>query len=177
MCRNPIPTFECEPYVPETTGWGKSDPYVECLHAPAKRTPSRPQESLGVGQLSQLRVLFSLVATVEQLRGRMEKLESLPQPLSVPINTFAPKAFEIIKPIMVLVEPVVDEDGEPCEYIATFPDGAISVTGDTVEGAVLLLKDRMAAQYKRLAQLPKGRLGRIPQQQLVALQAVMRRVE
>jgi hypothetical protein len=121
--------------------------------------------------------LISLACTVTQLRRRIEKLESLPQPLAVPINTFAPKPFEIISPIMVLVEPIVDEDGEPCEYIATFPDGAISVTGDTIEEAVLLLKDRMTAQYSRLTQVSADRLGKIPQQQLEALQAVMRRTE
>ncbi|MCX7424046.1 MAG: hypothetical protein NTW96_00155 [Planctomycetia bacterium] len=174
MHRNPTLDFECEPYVGGTAEWDKGDVYQQCLHATAQGTPSRPQEALGVGQLA---ALFSLAATVEQLSRRIAKLESLPQPLSVPINTFAPKPFETIRPIMVLVEPVVDEDGEPCEYIATFPDGAISVTGDTVEGAVLLLKDRMATQYKRLAQIPKSHLGKIPQQQLVALQAVMRRIE
>jgi hypothetical protein len=99
------------------------------------------------------------------------------QAFAVPINTFSPKPFEITTPIMVLVEPVVDKDEEPCEYIATFPDGSISVTGDTVEEAMFLLKDRMVAQYNRLSRVPPDRLGKIPQQQLDALRAVMRRVE
>jgi hypothetical protein len=86
-------------------------------------------------------------------------------------------AVPITTPIMVLVEPVVDKDEEPCEYIATFPDGSISVTGDTVEEAMFLLKDRMVAQYNRLSRVPPDRLGKIPQQQLDALRAVMRRVE
>lgn len=116
-------------------------------------------------------------STVAQLKRRIADLESLPQFVVVPINTFAPQPFEISRPIMVLVEPVVDDDGEPCEYVATFPDGAISVTGDTVEEAVLLLKDRMVAQYNRLSRASTDRLGKIPQQQLHALRGVMRRSE
>jgi hypothetical protein len=162
---------QCESYATETTSWGKSYPHQECLHAYVSRGRERPRETRENSQLA----LIGLAGTVNQLRQRIEKLESLPQPLAVPINTFAPKPFEIVRPIMVLVEPIVDEDGEPCEYIATFPDGAISVTGDTIEEAMLLLKDRMADQYTRLASLSVDRLGKRPRQQRDALLAVMRR--
>ena len=113
----------------------------------------------------------------KDLLERVEKLEAIPRPILVPINTFAPRPFEVVMQILVVVEPVVDDNGDPCEYIATFTDGAISVTGDTIEEAVSLLKGRMASQFKLLTNLPPDRLGKIPQRQLDALQAVMRRIE
>jgi hypothetical protein len=114
---------------------------------------------------------------MDQLTRRVEGLELLPRPFVVPINTLAPYPFEISRPLLVLVEPIVDDDGEPSEYLATFTDGAISTTGDTIEEAVLLLKDRMVAQYTRLTKRPPDQRGKIPQQQLAALQAVMRKTQ
>jgi hypothetical protein len=119
----------------------------------------------------------TLAAQNKELQLRLEKLEQTERPLLVPINTFAPRPFEVISGILVLVEPVVDDSGEPCEYIASFTDGAISATGDTIEESVAMLKGRMVAQYRLLTRLPRERLGRIPQQQLDALSAVMRRIE
>ena len=112
-----------------------------------------------------------------ELLKRIERLEETAQSIQAPINTFAPKPFDILKPIAALVEPVIDEDGEPCEYIATFVDGALSATGETVEEAVRLLKGRMASQYRFLSNLTPDRLGKMPQRQLAALQSVMRRVD
>jgi hypothetical protein len=113
----------------------------------------------------------------KEIQLRLEKLEQVDRPILVPINTFAPRSFELIKGIVVLVEPVVDDSGEPCEYIASFTDGAISASGDTIEDSVAMLKDRMVAQYRLLTRLPRERLGRIPRQQLDALNAVMRRMQ
>lgn len=175
MARNRIFGNYCEPYTTKTSVWGSEDPYQECPHLLVQRQPHRSQR-LSEGAETQL-ALLALIGTVTELRQRLEKLESLPESLVVPINTFAPHPFEIIRPIMVVVEPVVDDDGEPCEYIATFPDGAVSVTGDTVEDALFLLKDRMVSQYNRLSRRPADQLGRIPQQQLNALQSVMQRTE
>ena len=114
---------------------------------------------------------------LEELSRRVSELEELPPSIIVPINTFAPKAFEPVGPILVVVEPRLAESGEACDYIATFVDGCVSVTGDTVEEAVAFLKSRMVSQYNLLTRLPPERLGKIPQQQLAALKAVMRRTE
>jgi len=119
--------------------------------------------------------ILNLELQQRELLQRVERLEYVPSPLLVPINTFAPKPFEAIGQILVLVESVLDESGEPCEYIGTFVDGSVSVTGDTVEEAVQLLKSRMITQYNLLTKLRPEQLGRIPQRQLAALKAVMRR--
>lgn len=71
---------------------------------------------------------------------------------------------------------MIDKAGEPCEYIASFVDGVVSATGDTVEDAVAMLKDRMMVQLTLLTKAPSERLGAIPQRQLAALQSVMRRI-
>ena len=121
-------------------------------------------------------LVTTLTRQCDNLSHRIVELERTARPILVPINTFAPKPFEAVKQIVALVEPVVDEAGETCEYIASFVDGAISTTGDTIEEAVSLLKNRMAAQYTLLTKLPHDRLGKIPQQQLTALQSVMQRI-
>jgi len=119
----------------------------------------------------------TLAAQNERIQRRLERLERAERSLLVPINTFAPRPFELTKAISVLVEPATDEKGEPFEYIASFTDGAISATGDTIEESVSMLKDRMVAQFRLLTRLPRARLGRVPQRQLDSLKAVMRRVK
>jgi hypothetical protein len=121
--------------------------------------------------------LRELRQEVRELSRRVAEFEELPQPFLVPINTFAPRPFEPIRQILIVVEPVVDESGEACEHIATFPDAGIAATGETVEEAMSLLKGRMVTEYTLLTNLPPERLGKIPQQQLAVLQAVMRRID
>ena len=121
--------------------------------------------------------ILNLELQQRELLRRLEQLEDLPSALLVPINTFAPKPFEPIGQLLIVVEPVLDESGEPCEYIGTYVDGSVSVTGDTIEETIELLKDRMVSQYNLLTGLPSERLGKIPQQQLAALKAVMRRID
>jgi hypothetical protein len=105
----------------------------------------------------------------------VSELEQIPRSLLVPINTFAPLPFEPTKQILVVVEPILDDSGNACEYVATFPDGVVSISGDTVEQALQFLKEQMVTQYEFLENLPRDRLGRIPRQQLAALKDVMKR--
>jgi hypothetical protein len=156
--------------------------YTECVASSpslARRfTPPRDvMDFPNAMRILQLELRISdLARQCKTLQKRVEQLEEAATSVVVPVNTFAPRKFEATKQILVLVEPVVDESREPCEYIASFVDGAISATGDTVEEAVSLLKSRMAEQYTLLTKLPHHRLGKIPQQQLTALQSVMQRI-
>ncbi len=68
----------------------------------------------------------TLVAQNKEIQVRLERLERAERPILVPINTFAPRPFEPTAEILVLVEPILDENGEPFEYIASFTDGAIT---------------------------------------------------
>jgi hypothetical protein len=159
---------ECDTEPSMRGGW-KLD--IECLEPRVIRKSGKAQNPDISLQI------FNLELQQRELLQRIEQLENLPSSFLVPINTFAPKPFEPIGQILIVVEPVLDDSSELCEYIATFVDGSVSVTGDTPEEALSLLKSRMVSQYNLLTKSPPERLGRIPQQQLAALTAVMRRIE
>ncbi|MGD0898554.1 MAG: hypothetical protein ABR915_12005 [Thermoguttaceae bacterium] len=169
--------FSCESDESDFVGEGGHELLTKCAVHNRMLSPAAQSAQPHHVVLSLQLTVAQLTSQNTQLMRRLEKLESLPQALTVPINTFAPKPFEAIKPIMVLVEPVLDDSGEPCEYVASFVDGAICSAGDTIEEAVAMVKDRMTTQYTLLTRLPPDRLGKRPRQQLDALQAVMRRIE
>jgi len=172
---------KCQSDFAEDENEERSSPACWKYYHLAKRKPAkvsespRRQEAMSILDLKLQ--LITLSKQVQELTRRIRDLEDLPEPLVVPINTFAPRPFEPVGQILVVVEPVLDESGEPCEYIATFADGSVSVTGDTIEEALLLLKSRMVSQYNLLTKKPPEQLGKIPQQQLASLKAVMRRVQ
>ena len=64
-------------------------------------------------------------------------------------------AFEPTKQILVVVEPILDDSGNACEYVATFPDGVVSISGEQVEQALQFLKEQMATQYEFLEVFPQ----------------------
>ena len=121
----------------------------------------------------ELPTLAELSKRYEVILHRLEGFEK-GRPFAVPINTFAPHPFTLIAPISALMEPVTDENGEVCEYVATFVNAHISATGETIADAVAMLKDRMAGQFRSLTKAPVEQLGTIPRQQLEALRSVMR---
>ena len=110
------------------------------------------------------------------LTQRIAELEEVPESIVVPITTFAPEPFEIIQPLLVLVEPVMGDLEEDCEYLATFVDAEVGASGDTVAEAVSCLKDRVIAKFDMLERMPSTRLGKGPKHQLAVLQSVIRRV-
>jgi predicted RNase H-like HicB family nuclease len=87
----------------------------------------------------------------------------------VPIETFAPEPFEVLRPLCVVVQP---QDGG---YIASLFDANINASGETAQDAVANLKDLMLALYVRLQKEPKERLGKGPARQRAVLQALLRR--
>jgi hypothetical protein len=155
----------------EFSGWIASEP---TSWNDLRETAERLAIHLAGSRKTQGRIetLEREIACVKAQVAEIQKSRSI----QVPINTFAPMPFEPTKPISVLVEPVSDESGEPCEYIATFVDGVVSATGDTIEDAVAMLKDRMVGQLKSLGKAAPASLGMIPRQQLAALQSVMRAI-
>lgn len=171
----------CESDFPES---GEDAPYGECLaqyptHRPAQRALSRSREPSSVRDailLVHLQFAYAeLIKQNRKLMRRLEQLEANPRPLLMPINTFAPFSFEPTRQILVSVEPFLDDSGGLCEYVATFADGVVSISGDTIEEALLFLREQMVSQYEFLDSLPDNRLGRIPRQQLAALKDVMKR--
>ena len=182
--------LDCGPAFSEEDVDEANESYTECAasfpasisvsSARAKRftPPGEVLDFPNAMRILQLELRISdLTRQCKTLQNRVSQLEETAPSVVVPINTFAPKPFELIKPVLALVEPVIDENGEPCEYIATFVDGVVSATGDTIEDAVAMLKDRMVGQLKSLRKAPPASLGMIPRQQLAALQSVMRAIQ
>jgi len=118
----------------------------------------------------------SETSRIDRLEQRIAQLEELPEPIMVPINTFAPEPFEPVRTFFVIVEPVVIEEDEDCEYLATFVDADIAASGVTIGDAVLCLKDQLLAQFDMLEKMPPARLGDRPKRQLAVLQSLIRRI-
>ena len=89
-------------------------------------------------------------------------------PLIVPISTFAPEPFEIIKPFSVVVQPV---EGS---FVATLFDANIGASGETPEDAVQNLKDIVLNALVVLEER-EHQLGREPKRQLAVLRSLISR--
>ncbi len=89
--------------------------------------------------------------------------------LVVPITTFAPEPYDVIRRLEVVVQPS-DE-----EYIATFFDANVNASGCTETEAVANLKDVMLALFEYFASLPAKRLGPGPKRQFAVLRKFIRR--
>jgi len=90
-----------------------------------------------------------------------------PRSILVPIATLAPEPYDLLREIMVVVQP--DDDS----FVATFFDANINASGNTQVDAVANLKDTMIATFEALEREPK--LGKGPAIQLAVLREVMRR--
>jgi len=92
------------------------------------------------------------------------------RPIIVPVETFLPEPYELLKPFHVVVQPY------EVEYVATFFDANIGATGDTQEEAVANLKDTILMLYERLCELREGQLGPEPRRQRRILQSLLKKV-
>ena len=102
-----------------------------------------------------------LKATVAQLRESRSAI--------VPILTFAPEPYELLREIRVVVQSCAEE------YLASFFDANINASGCTETEAVANLKEIMLSVYKHLLSLPTGKLGPGPKRQLAVLKEFIRR--
>ena len=115
----------------------------------------------------------------EQDALRLQKLEEEVQDLKrrltdaagarLVVATLAPAPYEVIQEIPVWVRPEDDS------YVASFVDGNVNASGETVNDAVDNLKDVMTALLESLGSLSKRRLGKGPARQLAALRAFIRK--
>ena len=104
----------------------------------------------------------------EQVSATNEALQGLPGSILVPVTTFAPEPFELVKDILV----VVQSTGE--DFTASFFDANIHASGDTQEEAVANLKDVMLIMLRRFEKEPEHRLGPEPKRQLAVLRDFIR---
>jgi hypothetical protein len=131
----------------------------------------------------QFRAAFGYTKRVSELCQRLEKIEvslldvvkkldrsTQPQrSLWVPIESFAPEPYEVLKPITTVVTPV--EDG----FEAGLFEANLFSTGDTEVEAVKNLKSVIVETYAALEELGDSKLGPGPLQQRKILSALIRK--
>jgi len=92
-------------------------------------------------------------------------------PVVVPITTFAPEPYELVRDIPVVVTPCGD-----C-FTASFMDANIGASGDTQQEAFDNLRELLLDLYDSLANTPDEELGPGPwRQKCVLAQFVIRTV-
>jgi len=102
------------------------------------------------------------------LKNRFDYLERS-APLIVPIESFSPEPYEILKPFHVVVK---FYDGQ---YIASFFDANLGASGDTQEEAVLNLKDTLIGAFDMLNEIEEDKLGPGPRHQKSVLKEFLAR--
>lgn len=112
--------------------------------------------------------LESLAAQVERLRDNLVDVESR-SGLIVPITSFAPEPFEIVKEIRAVLQEIDDE------YLATFFDANVGGQGDTPQEAIDNLKDLLLSRFDRLEGMPTEKLGKSVARQIAVLREFIRR--
>ena len=96
------------------------------------------------------------------LRQRVARLEAA-APVCVPVETFGPEPYVVLKPFHAVVEAADDE------YVATFYDANLSASGATQEEAMSNLKDYLLLVFETLTEHDPEQLGQEPTRQLHVL--------
>jgi predicted RNase H-like HicB family nuclease len=134
---------------------------------------SEVTESLFSGHCShQSPELEALGEKIEQLAKKIDVLLTREGAIVVPVQTFTPEPFDVLKEIPVVVRP--QEDGS---YVASFFDAAICMSGDNPEEAVQNLKEFMLGLYEDYLAEGEEVLGQEPLRQWKVLKEFIRRRE
>ena len=117
---------------------------------------------MGMGHIEELAEVSTRLARVEDLCERSSRV-----PVWVPISTFAPEPFEVVRDFCVVVQA---ED-----YVATLFDANVSSSGDTQEEAVANLKDLILMIFRGCEGEADDALGPAMVRQKHALLSLIRR--
>jgi predicted RNase H-like HicB family nuclease len=119
----------------------------------------------------QLRDLRDVALRIE---NSINVLVNTPHSFVVPISTMSPEPYKLDHTLFAVVEPVVPDDPEEdCEFVASFPEASVAASGDTIEEAVRLLKERLIERMQFLEEHPS--LGDRLHRQLAVLRDVIRK--
>lgn len=133
----------------------------------------------------QLRAAFGYGEKLDKLCGSIARIEVLlntvletlnqaeqrTRPLWVPIESFAPEPYEVLKPFTAVV--VEAEDG----FESSFFDANIHAYGDTEEEAISNLKSAVLDAYDHLFRLEENQLGPGPAKQRRVLVIHIRKID
>jgi len=111
--------------------------------------------------------ISALENEIELLKNRITKLEEN-KSIIVPIETFAPESYELLKPFHIVLQQ--DED----EFIASFFEANLGASGDTQGEAIDNLKDIIITTFGILKEHEKSQLGPGPLHQLEVLEEFIR---
>jgi predicted RNase H-like HicB family nuclease len=120
---------------------------------------------------NRLRVLENAITDVSDRLTRIQRQceRTLLTPLCVPISTFAPEPFEVIRNFSVVVRP------EEESFVATLFDANISSSGETQEEAVENVKDLILMIFQGFEHEDDRELGPAMIRQKHALMSLIRR--
>jgi predicted RNase H-like HicB family nuclease len=110
--------------------------------------------------------LRDVSARLTRVEGLCEK--ALQKPVCVPISTFAPEPFEVIREFGVVVQPEEDR------FVATLFDANISSSGETQEEAVTNVKDLILMIFRGFENEDDRELGPAMIRQKHALRSLIR---
>ncbi len=105
----------------------------------------------------------------EKVKHLEQELVQTKKTILIPITTFAPEPYDLIREVQVLV--LRDDDS----FVASLVDANINASGETVPEAIANLKDMMIILFERLSKEPAEILGTWPTRQLSVLLELMRR--
>jgi len=106
---------------------------------------------------------------VALLKRRISTLEEI-KPIIVPIETFDPEPYEILKTFYAVIQQHEEE------YVAYYFDANLSATGDTKEEAIYNLKDIIIATFDVLSSHNESELGLGPLRQIKLLKKIIRKI-
>jgi hypothetical protein len=116
-----------------------------------------------ISEKKKLEIRFNLLEILtNELQARIYKLENA-QTKIIPINTFAPEPYELLKPILVSVQSVGDE------FEAGWFDANIHSAGDNEEEAVTNLKSLILDYFDSFSKEPNEKLGIEPKRQFAVI--------
>ncbi len=102
------------------------------------------------------------------IKERIATLEKS-SPACVPIETFAPEPYEVLKPFHVVIQTHDDE------YVSSFFDANLSASGSTEAEAILNIKDVILGVFDCLLKHAEADLGPEPLRQLRVLKTFLKK--
>ncbi len=122
-----------------------------------------------VVEKKKMELRFSLMeSAMSELKSQLNALAAAKTRI-VPIATFAPELYEVLKPILVSVQAVEDE------FEAGWYDANIHTTGENEEEAVSNLKSLMLDYFDSLSKEPAEKLGIEPTRQLAVIKTFIKK--
>ncbi len=174
--------LEAESHEPVESGWNLAfrQTGLEHMRGPALRIAY--SEDWAEGALAAIAELHSIASerkknelrlnlleiTIADLKSRIQKLISL-QTKIVPINTFAPEPYELLKSFNVTVQPTEDD------FEVGWYDANIHTGGQNEEEAVSNLKSLILDLFDSFSREPSEKLGPEPKRQLLVMKQFIRK--